>query len=106
MVLYITTNVDNFGRRVYLDQKNKEYVDVNINDNNPYIHTITKDGEPNYPVNVTEIKPCWVNNLYRRCSIALAQLNFLQYSKEKEEEIESHLIGEIKECERLSELLK
>ena len=107
MVLYITTHVDDFGRRIYFDEKEKRYVDVNINDNNPYIHTVTKDGEPNYPVTVTEISSKWVDHLYKRSSIALTRLLVNpQYSQQDNEKVEEEIARIIKECVRLSNLHK
>ena len=52
MKVYRTALHDHFQRRVYIDEKGRKYVDVNLDDNNPSIHAISKSGEPEYEVKV------------------------------------------------------
>tara|TARA_R100000773_G_scaffold37237_1_gene32293 strand:- start:45 stop:230 length:186 start_codon:yes stop_codon:yes gene_type:complete len=48
--LKITDEHDSFNRRVYVDEKGRRYVDINLDDDNPVICTTSKDGEPELPV--------------------------------------------------------
>jgi len=48
--IYDTSKKDNFSRPIYKDDKNLLYVDVDMNPENPHIHSITHQGEPNSPV--------------------------------------------------------
>ena len=51
LTIYRTDLKDRWGRPVYIGEDKSFYVDVDINDKNPSIHSITKeDGEPIAPV--------------------------------------------------------
>lgn len=45
-----TDKFDDFHRRIYKDETNRKYVDINCNDHNPQICTTCKNGEPEYPI--------------------------------------------------------
>lgn len=45
-----TDKFDDFHRRIYKDENNIIYVDVDCNDHNPNLNTVSKDGEPCYPI--------------------------------------------------------
>ena len=46
-----TGKTDYFSRPLYINLDNGDiYVDVNFNDFNPSLHTITPSGEPDFPV--------------------------------------------------------
>jgi len=56
MKVYKTENHDNFQRRIYVDESGRKYVDVNLNDDNPSIHTTSKSGEPEYEIKAEIVK--------------------------------------------------
>ena len=45
-----TDRKDQFNRRIYVDEKNRQFVDINLNDHNPSIHATYRNGEPSFPV--------------------------------------------------------
>lgn len=45
-----TNKKDRFSRRIYIDSNDNTYVDIDLNDHNPYIHTTTSSGEPIEPL--------------------------------------------------------
>ena len=47
-----TDKFDDFHRRIYKDkdETGRKYVDINCNDHNPNLNSISKDGEPCYPI--------------------------------------------------------
>jgi predicted nucleic acid-binding Zn-ribbon protein len=50
VVLTKIGNFDRNNRPIYKDEQDKIYVDVDINDDNPNIHTVTDAGEPDIPI--------------------------------------------------------
>ena len=49
MKLVNTGKTDNFGRPIY-NGEGQTYVDIDMNDDNPNIHSVSKDGEPSFPI--------------------------------------------------------
>jgi len=47
---------DEWGRPVYTDQNRKFYVDVNLGKGTPSIHSVTDQGEPEFPIKNFKIK--------------------------------------------------
>lgn len=59
MRLNKTGKVDHFDRPVYKDEiTQNRYVDVNMNDDNPSIHSISTDGEPIAPIRCFKCSIC------------------------------------------------
>jgi len=56
MKVYKTDEHDHFQRRIYVDERGRKYVDVNLNDENPSIHATSRSGEPEYEVEVEIVK--------------------------------------------------
>lgn len=46
LLIYNTGKVDRFSRPIYKSKSGRIYVDVEMDDNNPSIHNVTRDGEP------------------------------------------------------------
>ena len=46
LLIYNTGKVDRFSRPIYKSKSGRTYVDVEMDDNNPSIHNVTRDGEP------------------------------------------------------------
>lgn len=47
---------DDWGRPVYTDKNGKFYVDINLGKGTPSIHSVTDQGEPEYPIKNLKIK--------------------------------------------------
>lgn len=50
MILRRTKMKDGWSRRIYVNKSGDIFVDVNLNDENPYIHSVTPAGEPCCPI--------------------------------------------------------
>lgn len=46
LLIYNTGKVDRFSRPIYKSKSGRIYVDVEMDDNNPSIHNVSRDGEP------------------------------------------------------------
>lgn len=50
--LKYTGQIDSWDRPIYVDQKNRQYVDVTLGSENPQIHCTTGGiAEPDFPIN-------------------------------------------------------